>query len=111
MDGRTVFKWAVRTVPEITQELLKMAGMKMQDIDLLVTHQANRRIIDAAVENLDIAPEKVFVNVNRYGNTSAASIPISLHEAVVQGQIQPGSVVMMIGFGGGLNWGGCIMRW
>ena len=111
MDGRTVFKWAVRTVPDITNELLTLAGLKMEDIDLLVTHQANRRIIDAAVESLDIAPEKVFVNVDRYGNTSAASIPISLHEAVVQGQIQPGSIVMLIGFGGGLTWGGCIIRW
>ncbi len=74
-------------------------------------HQANRRIIDAYVVGLDIPAEKVFVNVDRYGNTSSASIPICLHEAVVQGQIGPGSKVMLVGFGGGLTWGGCLLRW
>ncbi len=111
MDGRPVFKWAVRLVPEIIDELLALAGLEIDDIDLLVMHQANRRIIDASLETVNIPDEKVFINVDRYGNTSAASIPIALHEAVVQGQINPGSKVMLVGFGGGLTWGGCIMQW
>ena len=111
MEGRTVFKWAVRLVPEIIKQLLEDADLEIGDIDLLIMHQANRRIISAALEDIDIPEEKVFVNVERYGNTSAASIPIALHEAVVQGQVARGSKVMLIGFGGGLTWGGCIMQW
>ena len=85
--------------------------MTLDDIDLIIPHQANIRIIDAAIEALGIDPEKVFVNVDRYGNTSAASIPIALHEAVEQGRIKRGSNVLMVGFGAGLNWGSCLFRW
>ena len=111
MDGRTVFKWAVRLIPEIVDEMLGRASMQLSDIDLFIPHQANIRIIDAAVETLGIDPEKVFVNLDRYGNTSAASIPIAIAEAVEQGRIHPGSNVLMVGFGAGLTWGSCLFRW
>ncbi|MFT5303127.1 MAG: 3-oxoacyl-[acyl-carrier-protein] synthase-3 [Mariniblastus sp.] len=111
MDGRAVFKWAVRLIPEIVDEMLTKANMSLDDIDLFIPHQANIRIIDAAVEGLGIDRDKVFVNLDRYGNTSAASIPISISEAVAQGKIQPGSNVLMVGFGAGLTWGSCLFRW
>lgn len=111
MDGRTVFKWAVRLLPEIVNETLTMANLSLDDIDLLVPHQANTRILDAAIETLGLPPEKVLVNLDRYGNTSAASIPLGLVDALEQGSIQPRDNVMMIGFGGGLTWGSCLFRW
>ena len=111
MDGRAVFKWAVRLIPGVVNELLANADMTLDDIDLFIPHQANLRIIDAAVEDLGIDRSKVFVNLDRYGNTSEASIPISIAEAVEQGRIQPGSNVMMVGFGAGLTWGACLFRW
>ena len=111
MDGRTVFKWAVRLLPEIINENLAMAGKTLDDIDLLIPHQANTRIIDAAMESLGLPAEKVLVNLDRYGNTSAASIPLGIVDALEQGRIKPGDNVMMIGFGGGLTWGSCLFRW
>ncbi len=111
MDGRAVFKWAVRLIPEIVEEMLSKAKMSLSDIDLFIPHQANIRIIDAAVEGLGIDREKVFVNLDRYGNTSAASIPIAIAEAVEQGRIKPGDNVLMVGFGAGLTWGSCLFRW
>ncbi len=111
MEGRTVFKWAVRVIPDVVQLLLDQSQLNLEDIDLFIFHQANRRIIDAAVETIGCSPDRVFVNLDRYGNTSAASIPISLHEAVEQGRIKPGSNVLLAGFGAGLTWGGCIFRW
>ncbi len=111
MDGKPVFKWAVRIIPEAIQGVLDRTGMTLDDIDVVIPHQANIRIIDAAIETLGIPREKVFVNVDRYGNTSAASIPIALHEAVQEGRIQRGSNVLMVGFGAGLNWGSCLFRW
>ncbi len=111
MDGRTVFKWAVKLIPEIVGEMLFRAEMMLEDINVFIPHQANIRIIDAAVETLGIAREKVVVNLDRYGNTSAASVPISIAEAVSDGRIQPGSNILMIGFGAGLTWGSCLFRW
>jgi 3-oxoacyl-[acyl-carrier-protein] synthase-3 len=111
MDGRAVFKWAVRLIPDVVGEMLFRASMSLDEIDLFIPHQANIRIIDAAVESLGIDRDKVFINLDRYGNTSAASIPISVAEAVRQGRIQPGSNVMMVGFGAGLTWGSCLFRW
>jgi 3-oxoacyl-[acyl-carrier-protein] synthase-3 len=111
MDGRTVFKWAVRLIPEIVQEMLIKASMSLSEIDLFIPHQANIRIIDAAVEELGIDRSKVFVNLDRYGNTSAASIPIAIAEAIREGRIKPGSNVLMVGFGAGLTWGSCLFRW
>jgi len=111
MDGRVVFKWAVRLIPGVVDELLTNANMCLNDIDLFIPHQANLRIIDAAVEELGIDRNKVFVNLDRYGNTSAASIPIAIAEAMEQGRIQPGTNVLMVGFGAGLTWGACLFRW
>ncbi len=111
MDGRAVFKWAVRMIPDIVGEMLFRASMSLEDVDLFIPHQANLRIIDAAVEGLGIDREKVFVNLDRYGNTSAASIPISIAEAVQQGRIKTGTNVLMVGFGAGLTWGSCLFRW
>jgi len=111
MDGRTVFKWAVRMIPEIVKQTLALAEMSLDDVDLFIPHQANTRIINAAVESLGMAPEKVFVNLDRYGNTSAASIPVAIVEALQQGRIKRGDNVLMVGFGGGLTWGSCLFRW
>lgn len=111
MDGRTVFKWAVRMIPEIVKETLALADMSLDDVDLFIPHQANTRIINAAVESLGLAPDKVFVNLDRYGNTSAASIPVAIVEALQQGRIKRGDNVLMVGFGGGLTWGSCLFRW
>ena len=111
MEGRAVFKWAVRLIPEAINGACESAGLEVDDLDLIILHQANRRIIDAALANMDIPEEKVAVNLDRYGNTSAASIPISLDEAFRQGKIQPGSKVFLCGFGAGLSWGTCIFQW
>lgn len=111
MDGRTVFKWAVNLIPEIVGEMLYRAEMSLDEIDLFIPHQANIRIIDAAIDKLGIDPNKVFINLNRFGNTSAASIPIALSEAIDQGRIARGAKVLLVGFGGGLTWGSCLMRW
>ena len=111
MDGRTVFKWAVRLIPEIVNESLAQTGLKMDDLKLLVFHQANQRILKAATEDLEIDPGKVFMNLDRYGNTSAASVVISLHEAVESGRIQRGDNVLLAGFGAGLTWASCVIRW
>lgn len=111
MEGKQVFRFAIRVVEESVITVLKKAGADVGDIDLFIPHQANVRIIDYAVERLGIPREKVFVNLDRYGNTSAASIPIALSEAVEQGRVGPGSLVVMVGFGAGLTWGSCALRW
>lgn len=111
MEGRTVFKWAVRLIPEVVKETLAKAGMELKDVDLLVLHQANERILKAATDDLQIDENRVFVNLANYGNTSAASIPISLFEAERDGRIKRGDVVMLTGFGAGLTWATCLMRW
>lgn len=111
MDGRTVFKWAVRMIPKIVQQTLDQADMKLDDVDLFIPHQANTRIINAAVEDMGLDASKVFVNLDRYGNTSAASIPVAIVEAIAQDRIKPGDNVLMVGFGGGLTWGSCLFRW
>ena len=111
MDGREVYKFAVRTMARASRETLERAGLMVDDVDLFIPHQANIRIIDAATEQLGIDREKVFTNVDRYGNTSAASIPIALCEAVDQGLVKPGDKLLMVAFGAGLSWGGTIMTW
>jgi len=111
MEGRPVFKWAIRLIEDSVREVLKEAQLAIDDIDLLVLHQANIRIMDAAVENLGIPREKLEVNVDRYGNTSAASVPLALDEACRAGRIQPGSRVMLSGFGAGLAWGTALLKW
>lgn len=111
MDGRSVFKWAVRLVPEIVMKLVEDAGIQLRDVDVFLLHQANRRIIDAAADQMGIDVNRVFVNVDRFGNTSAASVPILMHECVRDGHIHAGQLVMAVGFGAGLTWGGCLLRW
>lgn len=111
MDGRTVFKWAVRLIPEVVKEMLEASKLTIDEIDLLILHQANERIISAATEGMGLDPAKVFINVDRYGNTSAASVPISLHEAKLEGRINSGSRILMAGFGAGLTWASCLYRW
>ncbi|RDV83613.1 beta-ketoacyl-ACP synthase III [Ammonifex thiophilus] len=112
MNGREVFKFAVRAMEEAALEALNRAGVSSREIDCFIPHQANIRIIDATAKRLDLPPEKVMVNIDRYGNTSAASIPIALYEAVAQGKIKPGeSTVLMVAFGAGLTWGSVLMRY
>lgn len=111
MAGNEVFKFAVKTVSEIALEALQRAGLSVADVDLFVPHQANLRIIDAAAKRLGIREDRLFVNVDRYGNTSCASIPIALSEAQDQRRLAPGHLVLVCGFGAGLSWGCSVMRW
>jgi 3-oxoacyl-[acyl-carrier-protein] synthase III len=111
MDGRTVFKWAVRVVAESVLDILDAAGITTSDVDLVILHQANIRIIDAAIAHFGIPKEKVFVNLNKYGNTSAASIPMALDDANRQGLLKRGDLVLLCGFGAGLSWGTSLLRW
>lgn len=111
MDGRDVFKFAVRVMSEVPLELLNKAGLTEEDVDLFIPHQANVRIIDAAAKRLALPREKVYVNVERFGNTSAASIPIALDEVVKQGLLKDGDTLLTVGFGAGLTWADNIMRW
>jgi 3-oxoacyl-[acyl-carrier-protein] synthase-3 len=106
MNGREVFKFAVRTIIELVEESLSECGLTPTDIDLVIPHQVNQRIIDAAFADLDFPSDKLMVNLDRYGNTSAASIPIALDEAMRTGRAAPGDRVLLIAFGGGLTWAG-----
>ena len=110
MEGRSVFKWAVRVVADSMQDCLIDAGLDIQQIDLMILHQANMRIIDSAVSDFAFDRDKVFVNLERYGNTSAASIPLALDEALSSGALQPGQRAMLCGFGSGLAWGTAIWQ-
>lgn len=111
MQGREVFKFAVRIMEEGTRKILSKAGLSISDIDVYIPHQANTRIIDHAVKKLNLPYEKVIANVDKYGNTSAASIPLALDEALQQGRIKSGDNVVMIGFGAGLTWAAAAVRW
>ncbi|MCA0979781.1 beta-ketoacyl-ACP synthase III [Exiguobacterium aestuarii] len=111
MNGREVFKFAVRKMPEIVLESLNKADKSLNDLDVLVPHQANRRIIDAAMERLDLEDEKVVMTIQDHANTSAASIPLALAEAVKSGKIQDGQTVVIAGFGAGLTWGASCLTW
>jgi 3-oxoacyl-[acyl-carrier-protein] synthase III len=111
MEGRRVFKWAIRTLRETVAETLQAAHMSLDEVDLVIFHQANMRIIDSAIRDLGIDPRKVFNNLDRFGNTSSASIPLAMDEAYRLGRIRPGNHVLFSGFGGGLAWGTVLMRW
>jgi len=110
-DGRTVFKFAVGKMAEVSAGLIERNGITGADLKLFVPHQANKRIIDAAAERMNLPPEKVMVNIDRYANTTAATIPIALSEAVDQGRLECGDLVLMTGVGGGLTWGSALFRW
>ena len=111
MNGREVFRFATRAMAQATQEAVKNAGLIMQDIQLVIPHQANYRIIETAVKSLDIPMERCFINLDRYGNTSTASIPIATCEAIQQGRLIPGALVVFVGFGAGLTWGAAVVEW
>jgi 3-oxoacyl-[acyl-carrier-protein] synthase-3 len=111
MKGNETFKIAVRAIEEVSREVLDAAGLKPDDVDWFVPHQANMRIIDAVGQRLGIPQERCFVNIEKYGNTSAASIPIALDEAVRAGRVAPGQVVLMAAFGAGLTWAASVVRW
>jgi len=111
MQGNEVFKVAVRAMYEAAHEVLKRAHLKPGDVAYLIPHQANIRIIEATAKRLHIPMDRVGINLDRYGNTSAASIPISLDEAVQSGKIQKGDIVCMVAFGAGFTWGGALLRW
>lgn len=111
MRGNETFKMAVRRIEEVCREVLTTAGLTPQDVDWLVPHQANQRILSAVGNRLGIPEERCFINIDRYGNTSAASIPIALDEAVRAGHIKQGDIVLMAAFGAGLTWAATVARW
>jgi 3-oxoacyl-[acyl-carrier-protein] synthase-3 len=111
MDGRAVFRWAVAILCDTIQDVLQASNLKPNDIDLYVPHQANIRIINAAIDVLHIPRNRVFNNLDRYGNTSAGSVPLALDEAVAEGRLKPGNLAVLSGFGAGLAWGTAVIRW
>lgn len=111
MKGRELFKTAVRNMEEVCREVLQKAQVNPEEVSLVIPHQANVRIINAMVEKLGIPKEKVIVNIDKYGNTSAASIPIALHEAVKEGRVKRGDLILMTAMGGGLTWGAILLRY
>ncbi|MCM3399225.1 ketoacyl-ACP synthase III [Oceanobacillus profundus] len=111
MNGREVFKFAVRQMPESTVNVIKQLGYSKEDVDYLVPHQANIRIMDAARERLGISSDKMAATIRKYGNNSAASIPMALSESVKEGKIKDNDLIVLVGFGGGLTWGAVAMRW
>ena len=111
MNGREVFRFATRVMTQATENAVKGANLEIQDIDLVIPHQANRRIIEIALRNLDIPLERCVINLDRYGNTSTASIPIATCEAIEDGRLQPNDKVVFVGFGAGLTWGAAVVEW
>ena len=111
MDGRAVFKWAVRMVSDTIDDVIRPAGMSVEDVNLFVAHQANVRIINAAADEAGFKPEQVYVNLEKYGNTSAGSIPLALDEAIAEGRLERGDNVIISGFGAGLTWGTALLHW
>lgn len=111
MDGKKVYEFTINVIPNVAEELIEKAGITKDDLDLIILHQANIRIIEAVSKQLDIPKEKFMINIDKYGNTSSGSIPIAIDEAVRGGKIKEGDKVMFIAFGGGLSWGGVIIEW
>jgi len=111
MNGSDIFKVAVRAMGRAATRVIDEAGLTIDDIALLVPHQANIRIIDAIAKRLKLPREKIYLNIDRYGNTSAASVPLALDEANRQGRLKPGDYVVMVAFGGGLIWGAALVKW
>ncbi|MCG8451194.1 MAG: ketoacyl-ACP synthase III [Pirellulales bacterium] len=111
MDGRAVFKWAVRLIDEVSRNVVDAAGLSLDEIDWWLLHQANVRILDAAADSLGIDREKVVMHLDRYGNTSAGSVPIALDETLRAGKIKRGQHLLLTGFGAGLTWGTVAFRW
>jgi 3-oxoacyl-[acyl-carrier-protein] synthase-3 len=111
MKGNEVFRLGVRTMEEVARATMEEAGITSDQLALFISHQANRRIIDATAKRLELPEEKVFCNLRKYGNTSAASVPLALDEALAEGRVRDGDLVLLVVFGAGLTWGGCLLRW
>jgi 3-oxoacyl-[acyl-carrier-protein] synthase III len=111
MNGKVVFGAAVRTMAASCQKMLRDNGLRGADIDLLIAHQANIRILEAVAERLALLDEQIFVNIQRYGNTSSASVPIALDEVVKSGRVKPGMTLLLCAFGAGFAWGSALVRW
>jgi 3-oxoacyl-[acyl-carrier-protein] synthase-3 len=111
MEGRETFKHAVTRMSAAAEEALKMAGLTKEDITLVIPHQANARIITAIADRLGLPEEKTFINVDKYGNTSAATIPVALDEANRQGRMKRGDIILLVAFGGGFTWAASVLRW
>jgi 3-oxoacyl-[acyl-carrier-protein] synthase-3 len=111
MDGRAVFRWAVAILCDTIQDVLKASNLNPGDVNLYIPHQANIRIINAAIDVLHIPRSRVFNNLEKYGNTSAGSIPLALDEAIAEGRVRDNDLILLSGFGAGLAWGTALLRW
>jgi 3-oxoacyl-[acyl-carrier-protein] synthase-3 len=111
IKGREVYKFAVQRFEELIEDAMRKCELTPEQISLIVPHQVNQRIIDSAMSKLGVPPEKAYVNIEKYGNTSAASIPIALDEATRAGKIKPGDVVIFVAFGAGLTWANAVVRY
>lgn len=111
MEGKKVYEFTIKEIPACVKRLIEKANIASSDLDAVIFHQANIRIIDAVAKDCEIPIEKFFINIQKYGNTSSASVPLALDEAVRKGKIKTGDKVMLLGFGGGLSWGGVILEW
>ncbi|MGC3996209.1 MAG: beta-ketoacyl-ACP synthase III [Anaeromyxobacter sp.] len=111
MNGREVFKVAVRALEDVSREVLAVEHLAPSDVNHVIAHQANKRILDATLERLGVPPERCWMNLEKYGNTSSASVPMTLDEANRAGRLQPGDVVLMMGIGAGMAWGASLVRW
>jgi 3-oxoacyl-[acyl-carrier-protein] synthase-3 len=111
MDGRDVFKHAVTRMTDVARQVLERAGVTIDDVNLVIPHQANQRIVSAIGDRLGGDPAKYYVNLDRYGNTSAASVILALDEAAKTGRIKRGDLVLLVAFGGGFTWGATLLEW
>lgn len=111
MNGNEVFKFAVRVFEDCTRQVVEKANLTLNDIDFIIPHQANVRIIDAALKRLNFPKDRVVINLDKYGNMSSASIPVAMHEALYSGKIEKGHKVVLVGFGAGLTWGAVLLEW
>jgi len=110
MEGNKLFKIAVKAMADSAQKAIALAGLTCNDINLFIPHQANIRIIEAVAKHLDISMEKVFLNIHKYGNTSSATTPVALEEAIIEGKVKKGDIVVLVAFGGGLTWGSVVIK-
>lgn len=111
MAGSEVFRFATRIMNSVTREVVERAGLSMDDVDVIIPHQANTRILKAAAKQLGIPMSRIYTNLHKYGNTSAASVPLAVVDAVEEGRLHAGDHIVMVGFGGGLTWGACLVEW
>lgn len=111
MAGQAVMKFAVKAMADASERVVKQAGLTWDDIALVIPHQANYRIVDSAIKRMGISNDKVFLNLEKYGNTSASCIPVALSKALEQGRIKKGDKIVLVGFGGGLTWGAAVLEW